>query len=80
VLNPVGGGCGGEYDAHARTKNEMKQTPEIKVKKKFPNTIPTAQKRKLKPDITENTTFRLIWEKLWGSKLPSNHKKQINTI
>jgi len=38
----------------------MKKTPEIKVRKKFPLPIPIAQDRKLKPDMIEHTTFRLI--------------------
>ena len=56
----VSGGGGGGIDALARTKKEMKQTPEIKVRRKFPALNPMAQKMKLTPDMIEYTIFRLI--------------------
>jgi hypothetical protein len=56
----VSGGGGGKTDTLARTKNKMKQTPEIKVKRKLPIQIPIVQKRKLKPEMIEQINLRLI--------------------
>jgi len=55
------GGGGGRICAIARTKNKIKQIPEIKVRRKFFSLIPITHKRKLKPEMIEHTTFRLIW-------------------
>jgi hypothetical protein len=55
----VSGGGGGKTDALARIKNNMKQTPEIKVRRKFPRPIPTTQKRKLKPEMIEQINLLL---------------------